>query len=205
MSTSACVAETPAPYRRWLGTRAAKVCALVACVCGMTLVAALVTREPEASTPASGEERRYGELLAQLKHSPKDERALVLKALMDQDAQRFELAASGFEKALTERSRAARDPDVWVRYAEAVAMTQGQSLAGKPSALLAKALAIAPRHPLALELAGSAAWEQGDFRGAAASWQQLLAQLPTDSERHAQVAQALARAEQRARVSLPRR
>jgi cytochrome c-type biogenesis protein CcmH len=160
---------------------------------------------PEAAPPAaaSEEERRYALLEAQLKQQPGDDRALILKALMDMDAGRFDAGAAGFEKALAGRSKAQRDPDVWVRYAEAVAMTQGRTLAGKPLALIGKALALDPHHAQALDLAGSAAWEQRDFRQAASHWRTLLAQLPTGTPRHAEVALAIERAEQRARVSLP--
>jgi cytochrome c-type biogenesis protein CcmH len=202
VSTGACLGAGSPKRPRPFGARAAAILLLVA----TTLAVAFLAREPDVGPAASGAttvEHRYALLQAQLAQSPQDERALVLKAVMDQDAQRFDLAAAGFEKALRERSRAARDPDLWVRYAEAVAMTQGQSLAGKPRMLLANALALAPRHALALELAGSAAWEQGEFRAAAAHWKELLSQLPADSARRKQVAEALAQAERRARVSLP--
>ena len=42
-----------------------------------------------------------------------------LKARLDMEAQRFHLAAGGYEKALgLPKSRAVRDPDVWAEYAE---------------------------------------------------------------------------------------
>lgn len=161
-------------------------------------------RAPEpAPLAARGEDRRYALLETQLQRQPGDDRALILKALMDMDAARFDAAAAGFEKALGGRSRAQRDPDVWVRYAEAVAMTQGGALAGKPAALVDKALALDPSHAQALDLAGSAAWELRDFRQAASHWTRLLAQLRAGTLRHAEVALAIERAEQRARVSLP--
>jgi cytochrome c-type biogenesis protein CcmH len=182
------------------------VAALAAAVLLTTGAAVLhASLAPESASPAaaSGQERRYALLEAQLEQRPGDDRALILKALMDMDAGRFDAAAAGFEKALGGRSRAQRDPDVWVRYAEAVAMTQGRTLAGKPLALIDQALALDPGHAQALDLAGSAAWEQRDFRKAAGHWKLLLAQLRAGSPRHAEVARALERAERRARVSLP--
>jgi cytochrome c-type biogenesis protein CcmH/NrfG len=52
-------------------------------------------------------------------------------------------------------------------------------------------------------MAGSAAYEAGDFRGAVRYWQQLLTLLPAESLERAELAAAIARAEQRAKFSLP--
>jgi cytochrome c-type biogenesis protein CcmH len=80
---------------------------------------------------------------------------------------------------------------------------QGGRLAGKPHELIDRALALDAAHPRALEMAGSAAYEAGDFRGAARHWKQLLTLLPANSTEHAQLAAAIARAEQRAKFTLP--
>jgi cytochrome c-type biogenesis protein CcmH/NrfG len=53
-------------------------------------------------------------------------------------------------------------------------------------------------------MAGSAAYEAGRFAEAARHWKQLLPQLPPASDRHAELAAAVARAERRAAVTLPR-
>lgn len=146
----------------------------------------------------------YSQLELQLQRHPDDVRALVLKARLDMEAQRFHLAAGAYEKALgLPKSKAVRDPDVWAEYAEAVGMQQGGTLAGKPMELVDKALALDPRHPAALDLAGSAAWEARDFRAAAAYWKRLLERLPPDSARHGELSAAIRAAEQRARLALP--
>jgi len=145
------------------------------------------------------------QLQAQLQRHPSDVRALVLKARLDMEAQRFGPAVAGYEKALgIANSKAARDPGVWVEYAEAVGMQQGGILAGKPLQLVEKALALDPGHGPALDLAGSAAWEAQDFTAAAVYWKRLLGQLPAGSARHGELAAAIRKAEQRARLSLPR-
>jgi cytochrome c-type biogenesis protein CcmH len=82
-------------------------------------------------------------------------------------------------------------------------MAQGGRLAGRPRELIDKALALDAAHPRALEMAGSAAYEAGDFRAAARFWRQLLAQLAAESSEHGQLVAAIARAEQRAKFSLP--
>lgn len=154
--------------------------------------------------PASSTADLYAQLASQLQRQPSDVRALVLKARLDMQEQRFELAAAGYEKALgVGASKAARDPDVWVEYAEAVGMVQGRTLAGKPLQLVHQALALDPRHVPALDLAGSAAWEARDFAAATGYWQRLLEQLPAGSQRHAELSAAIQEAQRRAKLSLP--
>jgi cytochrome c-type biogenesis protein CcmH len=61
-------------------------------------------------------------------------------------------------------------------------MAQGQSLAGPPTKLIEKALALDPNLPKALALAGSAAMERGDYAAAVRHWEHLLKGLSADSE-----------------------
>jgi cytochrome c-type biogenesis protein CcmH len=118
-------------------------------------------------------------------------------------ARRYELAAAAFEHALEGKSKAVGDAGIWVEYAEARGMQQGGTLAGVPRELVDKALSLDPEHPQALDLAGSAAWEAGEFAIAATFWKRLLAQISEDSPRHVQLSGAIQRAEQRARFALP--
>ena len=145
----------------------------------------------------------YAELERHLQRQPGDARALVLKARLDMQAQRFELAAAGYQRALAGSSKATRDPAVWLEYAEATGMAQGGTLAGSPQPLIAKALSLAPDNPKGLDLAGSAAWERGDFASAVTHWTRLLAQIPPGSARHRELAAAIEQAGQRARLTLP--
>lgn len=82
-----------------------------------------------------------------------------------------------------------RDAQVLADYADALAMAQGQRLAGKPSALLKEALALDPDNLKALYLSGFAALEANDAQTARRHWQALLALLPPDSQ-DAQVVRA---------------
>jgi cytochrome c-type biogenesis protein CcmH/NrfG len=149
--------------------------------------------------------RVHAELQQHLQRHGDDARARVLLARMDLQAQRFEQAAAGYEFVLRGRSKAVGDAGVWVEYAEARAMLQGGTLAGLPRQLVDKALSIDPDHPQALDLAGSAAWEAGEFDLVARHWTRLLAQIDAGSPRHVQLAAAIRRAEQRARFALPPR
>lgn len=159
--------------------------------------------EGGALTSEEAFDRVYADLERHVKWQPSDVRALVFKARLEMRSQRYEQAAQTFAKAVAGNSKAALDPGVWVEYAEARGLAQGGTLIGEPVALVNKALAIDPNHSGALDLAGSAAWEMKDFSGAAVHWKRLLAQLPPGSARHAELAQAIERAQQRARVTLP--
>ena len=74
------------------------------------------------------------------------------------------------------------DPQVLSDYADALGMMQGRSLAGRPYELVKQALEIDPRFPKALALAGTAALDAGDFKGALGYWETLAADLPAGSE-----------------------
>lgn len=160
---------------------------------------ALLRAEAAAANPDA---HVYAQLERQVAGHPDDGRALVLKARFDMRAQRYEQAAAGFQRAVSQ-PKVGRDPGVWVEYAEARGMLQGGTLLGEPEQLVEKALSLDAGHPQALELAGSAAWERRDFGKAAAHWKMLLAQIPEDSPRHAELSLAIDRAQQRAKLSLP--
>ena len=80
-------------------------------------------------------------------------------------------------------------------YADALAMKQGQSLAGEPTRLIERALAIDARNLKALALAASAAMERKDFPAAVAYWQQAMQQVPPGSEQALAIARSLAEAQ----------
>jgi cytochrome c-type biogenesis protein CcmH len=91
------------------------------------------------------------------------------------------------------------DPSVLADYADALAMAQGRSLAGKPYELVKEALAIDPSHPKALALAASAAMDANDFAGALNYWRALEVQLPPGSDDLRQVQAVVAEVEAKAR------
>lgn len=160
-------------------------------------------RDPKAPLDEAAAAHVLAELQQHLQRQPGDARAWVMKARLDMQAQRFEQAAAGFERALQLKSKTVDDAGVWVEYAEARGLQQGGTLAGAPRQLVGKALSLDPEHPQALDLAGSAAWEAGEFALAASHWKRLLAQIPEGNPRHVQLASAIQRAEQRARFALP--
>jgi cytochrome c-type biogenesis protein CcmH len=169
------------------------------------LIGAPAPPQPLAAIDAAdaGADGTLMQLEAHVAASPGDARAWVMLARLRMQRDQFEPATVAYERALAASAKVARDPLVWCEYADALGMAQGGRLAGKPRELIDKALSLDAAHPRALEMAGSAAYEAGDYRGAAGYWRQLLARLPADSAEHTQLAAAVARAEQRARFVLP--
>jgi cytochrome c-type biogenesis protein CcmH len=182
---------------------------LLAAAIAAAAAAALRTPMPRMEVaPASAEgprdAHRYREALVRFLDShPRDGRGWVLLAMAELDAERWAGAAAAFEKAVSVSSKVAADPAIWCEWADALGMAQGGRLAGRPTELIERALALKPQHAKALEMAGSAAYERRDFRLAAGYWQRLLAQLPAGSPAHGELSAAIARAERLARTALP--
>jgi cytochrome c-type biogenesis protein CcmH len=82
---------------------------------------------------------------------------------------------------------APKDASVLADYADALALARGRNLAGEPTELVERALAIDPRHPKALALAGTAKLNSGDFAASLAYWERLRATVAPGSEDEAEV------------------
>jgi cytochrome c-type biogenesis protein CcmH len=79
------------------------------------------------------------------------------------------------------------DPDLLTQYADLLAMRAGNKIEGRPLALVNKALALNPKHPMALMMAGSAAYRRADYAQAVAHWEKVLAVLEPGSNDATQV------------------
>lgn len=119
------------------------------------------------------------QLEQKLSQNPDDTDSWVLLAKTHFFLQDFPKAAAAYGQAV-DRGRN-DDPSLLATYADVLAVVQN-SLAGKPTELLEAALKIDPNHPQSLWLAGSAAFYAEDFKKAADLWQQLLNNLPEDSQ-----------------------
>jgi cytochrome c-type biogenesis protein CcmH len=82
-------------------------------------------------------------------------------------------------------------------HADALAMAQDGKLAGEPEKLVARALKLDPRHPKALALSGTVAFDKGDYRAAIKDWKTLLALVPPDTPAARSVADSIAEAERK--------
>ncbi len=156
---------------------------------------------PAASGSEAGALSRR--LRAHLQQQPRDARGWVILARLLAERDQFAEAAGAYEKALARSTKVAADPAVWCEYADALGMSQGGRLAGRPRELIDRALALNPNHPRALEMAGSSEYERRDYAAALGFWRPLLATQQPGSQAYAELAAAIARTERLAATSLP--
>jgi cytochrome c-type biogenesis protein CcmH len=134
-----------------------------------------------------------------LERHPRDARGWVLLARAQAASDRFEASVKAFEQAIAvSPDRVGKDAGVLAEYADALAMSQGGDLRGRPAAVIERALALQPRHPVALDLAGSLAYEEHRYADSVRYWSTLLEQLPAGSQKRRELTLAIERAGQRA-------
>jgi len=134
-------------------------------------------------------------LAKKLEQNPNDAPGWLMLARSYLLMERFADAAAAYERAT---ALTPNDASVWADYAEASAMANGQRLTGKPTDAINRALQIDPKNQKALDLAGSAAYQTGDYKKAIEYWQKLLTELPAGSEELRTVSEQIARARQSA-------
>lgn len=88
------------------------------------------------------------------------------------------------------------EPEVLIRLADAIAMSQQGSMGGEPESLLLKALAIQPDNLQGLWLLGMAQSERDDHVAAVATWNRLLPNLQDDPASLQEVNQLIASSQQ---------
>src|SRR5216684_8473922 len=102
-------------------------------------------------------------LAKRLEANPNDAQGWIMLGRSYTMMERYADAATAYARATALN---ANDADVWTDYAEALAMSNGQSLAGKPTEAINRALQIDPRNEKGLALAGEAAFQSGDYQKA---------------------------------------
>jgi cytochrome c-type biogenesis protein CcmH len=142
---------------------------------------ALLAEAPSARNEFTPEqiERAMVKLAAHLERNPDDAQGWRLLARSYYVMSRYPEAVGAYERAA---ALLPRDADLLADYADALGMTQGRSLRGKPLELVERALAIDPDHWKALSLAGTAAFERKDYARAIAYWERVKQTVPPDSE-----------------------
>lgn len=91
---------------------------------------------------------------------------------------RFREASEAFHEAA---QHGPADADLLVDWADVLGMANGQTLAGEPTRLIERALALEPGNVKALLLAASAAQERNDAPTAIEMWRRLKVELPPGS------------------------
>lgn len=106
---------------------------------------------------------------------------------------RYSEAANAFGHAY---DLAGDQPALLLRYADALAMSQGGKISGKAFELIKKALQASPNDATALWLGGLGYEEQGDYEQAVRLWRKLEPMLVDNPESLNEVRNLIARAEQ---------
>ena len=123
-------------------------------------------------------------LAARMQQNPGDAEGWKMLGRAYRAMERFGDANDAYRKALELKPD---DAELLADYAESLALAAGRSLAGEPTRLLDRALKLDPRSTKVLTLAGSAAFERKDYRGAIGYWDSVLKQPGVSGE----LAQAL--------------
>jgi len=138
---------------------------------------ALSPQEPEVS--AQQIDAMVARLAAKLRENPDDVDGLKLLGRSYMVLGRFPEAVAAYAKAA---EKSPRDAQLLTDFADALAMTRSEKLAGEPERLVQRALEIEPNNLKALALAGTAAYERQDYAKAAELWSRMLPLVPADSE-----------------------
>ena len=154
---------------------------------------------PRISSGAATQDKELAGMIDNLarkvRERPDDARGWELLARSLASLGRFDEAVEAYAHL---NRIAPNDPHVLADYADALGMTQGRVLRGKPRELAEQALAVDPAHPKALALAGTAAMDASDWGAAMGYWQRLAAVVPPDSPDVAQLKQIMDEVRQRA-------
>jgi cytochrome c-type biogenesis protein CcmH len=199
---------TPSGERR---TPFASVLALALLLPGGALGIYAVVGQPAALRPAAVQAAATGNghgqltqeqmeemverLAGKLQAAPNDPEGWHMLARSYIAVGRLPEAAQAYERA---SQMSPRDAQLLADYADTLAMVNGRNLDGRPTELVKAALAVDPKHPKALSLAGTASFNRGDYPGAIAYWKRLHALLPADSAQASGIAASIAEAESKA-------
>ena len=139
-------------------------------------------------------------LAARMKERPDDAEGWLMLARSYSVLGRFGEAIPAYQHAVELQPRNAV---VLADYADAVAASKGRVDNPESAALVERALAADPAQPKALALAGTIAFDRGDYPGAIVRWQQMADVLPPNSEMLKQVQASIADARARAGAGAP--
>jgi cytochrome c-type biogenesis protein CcmH len=132
-------------------------------------------------------------LAARLEQNPDDANGWAILARSYMAMQRFPEAIAAFEKAAAVTKD---DANLLADYADALAVSAGRKLEGRPLELIMQALKLDPNHWKALALAGTAAFERKDYKAAVSYWEKLVQGLAPDSELRGSLTASIAEARQ---------
>jgi cytochrome c-type biogenesis protein CcmH len=201
------VVETARPSRGLLATLTVGV--LVIAVAGYAwkgsptlkpAVAVAPAADPEEQAARQQIEGMVGKLAERLKEKPDDATGWLMLGRSYSVLGRNDEALGAYEKAATLRPN---DATALADYADALAVKSGGRATPQSDALVARALAAEPTHLKSLALAGTSAFERGDFAGAVRHWEKMALGLPADSPDMPRLQASLDEARRRGGLAAP--
>jgi len=128
-------------------------------------------------------------LKEKLKNQPDDAEGWYMLARSYMSQKEYPDAVEAMKKVIALKSDNA---NILMQYADALAMTNNGRVSGEAEKIIHQALAIEPKHPEALWLAGIAAEEQGQHEKAIGHWEKALAEMQDDPESKQLLEEAIA-------------
>lgn len=122
----------------------------------------------EAGSPQEQIAAMLGRLEARLKEAPDDAEGWTMLGRSYNVLGRYAEADAAFAKVIALRPG---DAQAHADRADALAMANGRQLAGEPEKLIARALELDPKNLKALALAGTIAFDRGDYERAIRLWE----------------------------------
>jgi cytochrome c-type biogenesis protein CcmH len=124
-------------------------------------------------------EAMVAQLEQRLKDKPDDAEGWSMLGRSYSALGRYPESVDAFKRVTTMRPQ---DAQAYADLADASAMAAGRNLAGEPTKLIAKALELDPKNLKALALAGTIAFDAGDYAKAATLWEAAVASSEPGSE-----------------------
>ena len=130
-------------------------------------------------------EEQVRKLQEYLVENPDDLERQIMLARSYYFMKKYQPASGAFAKAV--ELSGGKEPDLLADYADALAMANNRSMAGKPTELVQQALAINPKHVKALWLAATASYEKKEFPQTLKYYETLRDQFPKGSDNYIQM------------------
>ncbi len=142
--------------------------------------------------PQMSIEEAIAKLQLRLQQEPDNAEGWFMLAKTYMTVQQYPQAVEAYKTTI---SLVGEEPDLLLRYADAVAMSEGGRLTGTAAGIIEKVLQLAPDSPTALWMAGTAQSQQGNFEQALMHWYKLRPMLNGEPEAEAQLSQLIGNAE----------
>jgi cytochrome c-type biogenesis protein CcmH len=175
----------------WTGSPGAPTAATPGATRSAAATADGVVAEPTQADNEQQFSAAVAQLAEKLKTQPDNAEGWAMLARSYSRLGRWPEAMPAFERAVALNPKDAR---LLADFADTVAMQNDRSLEGRPTELLNQALKLEPDNPKVLALAGTAAFNRKDYKGAVALWERLQQVTPADAAFMPQLQNSIAEA-----------